>query len=342
MPRRKYYANELYRYGFNGKENDNEIKEIEGSQQDYGFRIYDPRLGKFLSVDPLTYDYPWYTPYQFAGNIPIKFIDLDGLEPANSEDKSAPKGDWYRRQNGDNVDYKYVLEKDKESTAFFDLKDWWKIPEENRNRTVQGESGQTGIVLNADGTFEIDSPNQDVGNVFGKVKWQMSLKTGGSLYIQAKDYMRSKGVGDGSFWGAAEWLAGEKAAKYAIKGTGHVVKKLLTKKSTNIVATEGTNALVETASGILIPGGKVIGQVIADNPLIRTVTKEEAECIVNRLIISGAKLTPKPNYPGMWYELPNGGGFGVRNIVSEASKKLGSSGAIDININGIPIKNIKF
>ncbi|MFY0255719.1 RHS repeat-associated core domain-containing protein [Chitinophaga sp. 30R24] len=59
-----------YRYGFNGKENDNEVKG-EGNQQDYGMRIYDPRLGRFLSVDPLTQHFPWYTPYQFAGNKPI-------------------------------------------------------------------------------------------------------------------------------------------------------------------------------------------------------------------------------------------------------------------------------
>ncbi|MFN5649558.1 MAG: RHS repeat-associated core domain-containing protein, partial [Sphingobacteriales bacterium] len=58
-----------YRYGFNGKENDNEVKG-EGNQQDYGFRVYDTRLGKFLSIDPLKKEYPWYTPYQFAGNNP--------------------------------------------------------------------------------------------------------------------------------------------------------------------------------------------------------------------------------------------------------------------------------
>jgi RHS repeat-associated protein len=69
-----------YRYGFNGKENDNEVKG-EGNQQDYGMRVYDPRIGKFLSVDPLTKNYPWYTPYQFAGNTPIQAIDLDGMEP---------------------------------------------------------------------------------------------------------------------------------------------------------------------------------------------------------------------------------------------------------------------
>ncbi len=68
-----------YRYGFNGKENDDEVQGV-ANQQDYGMRIYDPRLGKFLSVDPLIRSYPWYTPYQFAGNTPIQAIDLDGLE----------------------------------------------------------------------------------------------------------------------------------------------------------------------------------------------------------------------------------------------------------------------
>ena len=68
-----------YRYGFNGKENDGEVKG-EGNQQDYGMRIYDPRLGRFLSVDPLTKSYPELTPYQFASNKPINSIDLDGLE----------------------------------------------------------------------------------------------------------------------------------------------------------------------------------------------------------------------------------------------------------------------
>ncbi|HJT72358.1 MAG TPA: RHS repeat-associated core domain-containing protein, partial [Chitinophaga sp.] len=65
--------------GFNGKENDNEVKGT-GNQQDYGMRVYDPRLGKFLSIDPLTKEYPELTPYQFASNTPIQAIDLDGAE----------------------------------------------------------------------------------------------------------------------------------------------------------------------------------------------------------------------------------------------------------------------
>ena len=79
MPGRKYQASSGYRYGFNGKENDNDVKG-EGNQQDYGMRIYDPRLGRFLSVDPLTTKYPELTPYQFASNTPIQAVDLDGGE----------------------------------------------------------------------------------------------------------------------------------------------------------------------------------------------------------------------------------------------------------------------
>src|SRR5258705_7072766 len=79
MPARKYDAGVGYRYGFNGKENDNEAKG-EGNQQEYGMRIYDPRLGKFLSLDPLMKNYPGLTPYQFASNRPIDGLDLNGRE----------------------------------------------------------------------------------------------------------------------------------------------------------------------------------------------------------------------------------------------------------------------
>jgi RHS repeat-associated protein len=68
-----------YRFGFNGKENDNEIKGV-GNQQDYGMRIFDPRIGRFLSIDPITGKYPMLTPYQFSSNRPIDGKDIDGLE----------------------------------------------------------------------------------------------------------------------------------------------------------------------------------------------------------------------------------------------------------------------
>ena len=78
MPGRTSVSSPSHRYAFNGKEKDSEWGG--GAVVDYGFRIYDTRLGRFLSIDPLSPDYPWYTPYQYAGNKPTWKIDLDGLE----------------------------------------------------------------------------------------------------------------------------------------------------------------------------------------------------------------------------------------------------------------------
>lgn len=78
MPERQFSSGD-YRFGFNGKEQDSKVSGT-GNQYDYGFRIYNPRIGKFLSVDPLSKSYPFWSPYQFAGNSPISGVDIDGLE----------------------------------------------------------------------------------------------------------------------------------------------------------------------------------------------------------------------------------------------------------------------
>jgi RHS repeat-associated protein len=67
-------------YLFNGKEL---FEDADLNWYDYGFRNYDPQIGRFTQLDPLADDYPYYTPYQFAGCEPIANVDLDGLEPLN-------------------------------------------------------------------------------------------------------------------------------------------------------------------------------------------------------------------------------------------------------------------
>jgi|GEM_PF-4682506 len=92
MNQRTYTApSKDYKYGFNGKEKDNEGMGGGGSTYDYGFRIYNPSLGRFLSVDPLTSTYPHYTPYQFSGNKPIWAVDIDGLEEATTNSGTGTK-----------------------------------------------------------------------------------------------------------------------------------------------------------------------------------------------------------------------------------------------------------
>ncbi|HVX01037.1 MAG TPA: RHS repeat-associated core domain-containing protein, partial [Candidatus Babeliaceae bacterium] len=96
------YNSDSTRFGFNGKENDNEVMGT-GNWQDYGMRMYNPRVGRFPNVDPLTNSYPWYSPYQFAGNKPIKFFDRDGAEEDDDFDPEPPKNpEQVKREEAEN------------------------------------------------------------------------------------------------------------------------------------------------------------------------------------------------------------------------------------------------
>jgi RHS repeat-associated protein len=68
-----------YRYGFNGKEEDNETYG-QGNEYDYGSRIYNPRLGRWLSIDPFANKYPSLSPFNFVVNNPVLIIDLAGQD----------------------------------------------------------------------------------------------------------------------------------------------------------------------------------------------------------------------------------------------------------------------
>ena len=55
------FNNDKYRFGFNGKEKDKETYG-EGNEYDFGARIYNPRIGRWLSVDPLAKKYTDLSP----------------------------------------------------------------------------------------------------------------------------------------------------------------------------------------------------------------------------------------------------------------------------------------
>lgn len=79
MPGRTFTGSDDYRYGFQGQEQDDEIKG-RGNSVNYKYRMHDPRIGRFFAVDPLEADYPWNSPYAFSENRVTDAIELEGLE----------------------------------------------------------------------------------------------------------------------------------------------------------------------------------------------------------------------------------------------------------------------
>jgi RHS repeat-associated protein len=108
------FASGEYRYGFQSMEKDDEVK---GSGNSYTteFRQYDPRIGRWLSIDPKAYKYPHESPYVAFHNNPIYWTDPRGDDP--------PK-------------LKEVIKRGQESKTFVQLMDANDITERNAWRRI--------------------------------------------------------------------------------------------------------------------------------------------------------------------------------------------------------------
>lgn len=92
MPQRKALFESFYPFGFTGKQK--EINEA-GNSYDFGGRMYNGRLGRWMSIDPMHGMYPSVSPYNYAMNNPIALLDPDGNKVVTTKEFDRIYGKYY-------------------------------------------------------------------------------------------------------------------------------------------------------------------------------------------------------------------------------------------------------
>ncbi len=138
-------GNPEHKWQYNGKE---KIEELGLNQLDYGARMYDPLLGKWHVIDPLTDEQETWSPYHYTYNNPVNYVDLYGLSPSNAFESTS-------------IAICPTCPNDK------------KYDEYRNNKSLYTYDKETGIVLNGDGKG---------ATVYGKRNQEPTFKGWGHLF----------------------------------------------------------------------------------------------------------------------------------------------------------------